>query len=458
MWTTASYKYQTKFGFVRKSNAYLNDQQQEKFSKALAVENKLYDFALRYLYATYGRKHMDRKVPTKMARNYLVSDIKKMFITKFYGMERWNVKKLCLSSHNAQLFLVQLITNFAEYKKELRKNFQNMDDKAQYNFKMNITKDKRGRHKNSKHKSWYRIGGIGFNADNRTILIDLQAIKGLTVLSMHKINIPDYGDIYIQGNAYVLCQDSQINQVKLKWQHDQTFQIQFVHVHKKPRYKLNEKLDVIGLDWNMTDNVFYRDSNNKQFKLPDKVVQRADQYEKQRRKLQSKNAQLFHRSPKLDQKIKQLYVKRSQLLTETYREMMPQIVDGHQVIVIEKLGTKQMRKPGKSKGIDRGFNRKLALIKPAVLQEVLINYAFHYGAMVIKVDAYKTSQVEYGTEFIQKHSLDGPRTWISEYSGKRIIRDLNAARNIRDWGLHPDHHIKVKLFKKVQPWMVSELV
>src|SRR5699024_8863318 len=135
--------------------------------------------------------------------------------------------------------------------------------------------------------------------------------------------------------AYVLCQDPQIKQVKLKRQHDQTFQIQFVHVHKKPRYKLSEKLDAIGLDWNMTDNVFYRDSNNKPFKLPDKVVQQADQYEKQRRKLQSKNAQLPHRSSKLDQKIKQLYVKRSQLLTETYREMMPQIFDGHQVIVIE---------------------------------------------------------------------------------------------------------------------------
>lgn len=73
-------------------------------------------------------------------------------------------------------------------------------------------------------------------------------------------------------------------------------------------------------------------------------------------------------------------------------------------------------------------------------------------------EAYKTSQVEYGTEFIQKHSLDSPRTWISDYSGKKIIRDLNAARNIRDWGLHPDHHIKVKLFPKVQPSMVSELV
>lgn len=141
MWMTASYKYQTKFGFVRKSNAYLNDSQRDKFKKAIDTENKLYNFALRYLYATYGRKHMDRKVPTKMAKQYLATYIKKLFLAKFYGLERWNVKKLYLSSHNAQLFLIQLITNFAEYKKELRKNFQNMDDKARYNFKMNITKD-----------------------------------------------------------------------------------------------------------------------------------------------------------------------------------------------------------------------------------------------------------------------------------------------------------------------------
>ena len=35
MWTTASYKYQTEFGFVRKSNAYLNASQQDKFKDVL---------------------------------------------------------------------------------------------------------------------------------------------------------------------------------------------------------------------------------------------------------------------------------------------------------------------------------------------------------------------------------------------------------------------------------------
>ena len=139
-----------------------------------------------------------------------------MFLRDCYQLKRWNFKKLALSSHNAQLFLVQLITNFAEYKKELVRNNKKMDAKQRFNFKMNIQKNKHGKHTNPKHKSWYRIGGIGFNADNRTILIDLQPQAGLRVISMHKIIIPDYGLLHIQGNAYELCMDTDIQQVKLK--------------------------------------------------------------------------------------------------------------------------------------------------------------------------------------------------------------------------------------------------
>ena len=88
MWVKPSYKYHSKFGFVRKTNAYLNESQQEKLQKALTVENHLYNFALNYLYKTYGKTHIDRKVPTGMARNYLVSRIKKLFLQKYYGLNR----------------------------------------------------------------------------------------------------------------------------------------------------------------------------------------------------------------------------------------------------------------------------------------------------------------------------------------------------------------------------------
>ena len=73
MWTKASHKYQTKFGFVRKTNAYLSAEQINKHRQALQVENELYKFALSYLNKTYGRTHIDRDVPEKLEKRYLVN-------------------------------------------------------------------------------------------------------------------------------------------------------------------------------------------------------------------------------------------------------------------------------------------------------------------------------------------------------------------------------------------------
>lgn len=457
MWVKPSYKYQTKFGFVRKTNAYLDEGQQEKLQKALIVENRLYNFALNYLYKTYGKTHIDRKVPTGMARNYLVSRIKKLFLQKYYGLSRWNFKKLSLSSHNAQLFLVQLVVNFTEYKKELQRNNKLMSSKDRYNFKMNITKDKRDHHKNRHHKSWYRIGGIGFHADNRTIIIDLQPKTPLKVLSMHKIRIPDYGAIYIQGNAFQLCKDKNIHQVKLKWQHDHTYQLQFVHVQEKPDFDIQDK-DSAGLDWNMTDNVFYHDSDDRSFSLPDFVVQKADIYEKIINHLKSKRDRTRIHKRKLNRQIQRLAVKRSQLLAEAYRKAVPKVVGNHRVLVIERLSTKDLRKLGKSDAKARGFNRKLALIKPGELQTILGNYAWKHNVRVIKVDSYKTSQVEFGTNHVHKHPLTERKFSSAENPRKVIGRDVNAAKNILDWGLHPDHHVKVRRFNRVTPAMVADFM
>lgn len=457
MWTKASHKYQTQFAFVRKTNAYLTSSQQVKFQQALQVENQLYNFALSYLYKTYGRKHIDRKVPVSVGKRVLATKIKVLFLNQKYGLSRWSVKKLSLSSHNAQAFLLQLITNFAEYRKELRRNFQSMSKRDRFNFKMNITHDKRGRHHNRQHKSWYRIGGLGFNADNRTIIIDLQAKMPLRILSMHKIIIPDYGILHIQGNAYQMCQDDNIHQVKLKWKHDNTYQIQFVYVDEKPSFGI-KNCDSVGLDWNMTENVFYHDSNDQQFKLPNWVVKRTDSYERQINHLKFKRDTSFGDIRKLNHQIQRLFAKRSQLLVETYRQLMPKIVGSHQVIVIERLDTKDMRKPGKRAGKDRGFNRKLSLIKPTILQSVLANYAWKHNVRMIKVDSYKTSQVEFGTNYIQKHLLDEREFPSINNPSVMIGRDVNAAKNILDWGLHPDHHIKVKLFTKVKPSMVADFM
>lgn len=457
MWTKPSYRYQTRFSYVRKTNAYLNAQQVNKLRQALAVENQLYNFALSYLYKTYGYKHIDREVPSSMGKRYLVNHIKDLFISEKYALPRWSVKKLGLSSHNAQLFLVQLITNFAEYKKRLKQNAKNMNKIDRFNFKRNIQKNKRGVHTNGKHKSWYRIGALGFNADNRTILIDIQPKSPLKALSMHKISIPDYGIVHIQGNAFQLCNSKNIHQVKLKWQHDHTYQLQFVHVEEKPDFSIKNQ-DSIGLDWNMTNNVFYHDSNDHQVTIPQWVIAKVDRYEHQINQLKSKRDLGHSYKQKLNRKIQRLSAKRSQLLVETYRQKMPEVVQNHKVIVVERLDTKTMRRDGHGRGADRGFNRKLTLIKPAVLQSCLANYAWEHGCRVITVDSYKTSQVEFGTKYIHKHTLSEREFESGNNSNVMIGRDVNAAKNILDWGLHPDHHIKVKLFSKVKPQMVADFM
>lgn len=59
---------------------------------------------------------------------------------------------------------------------------------------------------------------------------------------------------------------------------------------------------------------------------------------------------------------------------------------------------------------------------------------------------------------VHKHPLSEREFPSDVCPGKVIKRDLNAAKNILDWGLHPDHHIKVKLHPKVKPRMVADFM
>lgn len=451
-----SWKYQAQFAFVRKTNVYLNEVQQSKLSQALTVENQLYDFALSYLNKTYGYKHLDRKVPTAMAKRYLVNWIKALFVAEKYGLKVWSYRKLGLSSHNAQLFLVQLVTNFTQYKKQLVQVAHKMNEQDRFNFRMNMQTTKHGRHTNSKHKAWYRIGALGFRAQNRTILIDLQPDTGLKVLSMHKLKIPDYGIVEIQGNAFEMCSND-IHQVKLKWQHDHTYQLQFVHIQDKPAPVLAGK-KAAGLDWNMTKNVFYQRSDGKSFQIPGNVMSKADKYEQETNRLKSRRDLRLSNRRKLNKKIQRLSAKRAQLLTETYRRGVAKVVQGYDVLVVERLSTKDMRRLGRGKGINRGFNRKLSLIKPFELQQILANYAWHHGMVMLQTDAFMTTQTEFGTNYHTYHP-ESERKFPSHFNSQVMIdRDTNAAKNILDWGLHPDHHMKVRMFKKVTPAMVSDVM
>lgn len=146
---------------------------------------------------------------------------------------------------------------------------------------------------------------------------------------------------------------------------------------------------------------------------------------------------------KLNQEKRKLHVKEVNIIDEYYKKLAILIFDTTDLLVIEDLDSKQMRKE-RLGAMSRGFNKKLALIRPGRLAEIMLNRANKIGKTLVKIDSYMTSQVEFGTDYyIEKHKLD-EREWISKLTGLLINRDVNAAKNILYWGLNPENHIKLK--------------
>ena len=115
----------------------------------------------------------------------------------------------------------------------------------------------------------------------------------------------------------------------------------------------------------------------------------------------------------------------------------------YDLIAIEELDAKEMRKENQawSEAANRGKNRKLAKVKPYEIALLLKQVADREGKTFLKVDSYKTSQVEFGTQYQEKHD-PSERQWVSKYTGILIDRDLNASCNILTWALDPKKHIK----------------
>jgi putative transposase len=435
--------------FTEKLKVTLSYKQILQHERALLVQDQLFNYSLNYMYKTYGRKHIDRNIPTGINRHKLINHIIKIFLNELYQLKRWNFKVLSLSSHNAQLFLQTLIINFTEYQKLLRAGFK-WSDKIKFQFKQNIIKDKHGKHTNPHHNSWYKRGHLRFNLQSKTRAVEIQKNNPIQILSTHVIKVPNFGVLHLHRNANDY-DFSDVKIIKLKRKGDGIYQLQIVHI--QPKAKANVQTEpAIGIDWNMTNNVAYHDSNNKQYQLPAEVIVKADRYERHINKLKRKRSMMHGSTTKTTKKIQKFSAKRAQLLNEAYRKIAIELVDPIEVLVMEKIGAKDMRKStGKAK------NRKLALLKPYEAKKVIQSRAFKQGITVVEVDAYKTSQVEYGTEIIDKHPLS-QREWISPVTGKVVDRDHNAAKNILDWGLHPSRHIKVKIFPRITAAMVSSII
>lgn len=229
-------KKSNKFGYTRQYHISLSYQQIELYEKAIKIQNELYQFTLKYLYKTYGRKHIGRPLPFGQGINYLNNKIKAMFIKEKYDLKRWNAKKLGLSSHAADEFLKTIFTNFSQYRKRLEQAGR-MSDVEKYNLRMNITKDKNGKHKNPKHRSWYRKGSMNFLRNNnsfRTITSQKLPNGNTKLVSPHHLNVADFGEIIVFENLKNINFE-EIALTKIKRLPDNTFRLQITFTREKKR-------------------------------------------------------------------------------------------------------------------------------------------------------------------------------------------------------------------------------
>ena len=423
--------------YVRRYRVVATPELIEHHARNMQAQNQLWNFGNKYLEKTYGRKHLDRPYPNnKTQKNYVINDIKEKFIKENYNLDRWNATIVGLHSQGANEFLTTLLTNFGEYRKTLYRASK-MTTQEKLDYVNNVHGN------NPQHRSWYRKGSLNYLRGNNSFkTVSLPNNNQVEIVSAHHIKIQDYGELQVVENINNL-RNAIIVITKLKRKNNGQFELQLVFKRQVDRVEPTTK---VAGDWNMTNNKVFHTSNNEEIYISNDVVNKADALEHQINTLKSKRTRSIwlnrqaQRIIKLTDEIRRLNIKRSNILDEHYKHLAHVLIDDYDVIVIEDLDAKNMRS---KKRQARRANHKLAMIKPYRTAQFIEMLANRTGKTLIKVDAYKTSQVEYGTTHEEKHETS-VRQWISTLTGKLIDRDLNASLNILDWGLNPEHHIKLK--------------
>ena len=445
-----------KFAYTRQYHVFLNPEQTALYHRAIAAQNSLFQYALKYLYRTFGVKHLGRPMPFGQTPiQGLLNQIKNSFIRDKYGLKRWNVKKIGLSSQAANEFLKTVYTNFTEYRKRLVKNSK-MSKEEKYNYKQNITKDKHGRHKNPGHRSWYRIGSLNYlrkGASFRTVTTPRYSRQaggvqflGYTADGRSLLKVADFDTVEVTEDLKSL--DSEHTALtKIKRLADGTFRLQITFTEPRT-VQDKEKPAVTGFDWNMANNEAFRSSDGRRYFLDKETVGRAERLEdeinllKSRRDTERNQHGKSKKWQKLDKKQRRLSAKRADLLTNEYRHLARRVTEKCDTVIVEKLDAYEMRKKGRSSMQDRGVNRRLALLKPYEVMSTVEQLVKKTGRKMIKVDSYYTSKACYGCGCVNHDLKVGEKEWICPNCHKKIDRDLNAAQNIKEWGLHPEKHAK----------------
>ena len=410
---------------VVKFKADLTGQQIELFEKTNLEQVRLFNFALNYLYKKFSYKKIEKFLPTGQKANFLIADIRK----------RAKEKGILAISHSqiSDQTIKGLITNFSQYRKHIYGLNHMSDNKKEEYYK---------KHK----KSWYKAKRVNFIKDlNKVFTLRIPNNNQTRILSSNKIKIQAFKDIKIKGrfNQY---QNYKISLVNLKRFKNGTFELQVTLAYNTEKPKLTKKslnsLESHGYDWGLKGQSSMISDDGLKINFRDKTDHKLEELllkiRRTGRKLskEKKNSNTYNQ---LQQSLNKFYAKRSNIVKQELWMIANTIIERSDIIIIEDLTPKSMRyKTGENKG----FNRKLSLRQPGQLIQYIQSSCDRHNKLLIKVNPYKTSQVDFETKEVNKKDLS-VREYINSL-GNKVDRDINAAKNIKYWGLNPEEHIGFK--------------
>ena len=410
---------------VVKFKAELTDQQIELFEKTNLEQVRLFNFALNYLYKKFSYKEIDKFLPTGQEANFLIADIRK----------KAKEKGILSISHSqiSDQTIKGLITNFSQYRRHIY-GLNNMSDKQKDDYQKKY------------NKPWYKAKRINFiKDDHKSLTLRIPNNNQTKIISSNKIKLQAFKTIKIKGR-FDQYQHYKISLVNLKRFKNGAFELQLTLSYDSIKPKTTNKslnsLTSHGYDWGLKGQsamisddgliVSFKESTDQ--KLEDLLL-----------KIKRTNHKLSKQKPnsntynQLQQSLNKFYAKRSNIVKQELWMITNTIIERSDIIIIEDLTPKSMRyKSGKNKG----FNRKLALRQPAQLIQYIQSSCDRNNKLLIKVNPYKTSQVDFETKEVNKKELS-VRVYTNSL-GNKIDRDINAAKNIKYWGLNPKEHIGFK--------------
>ena len=429
---------------VRRYRAKLTDDQLALLDGAIASQNGLFNHALTRLQRMYGPKSKRRFPGTAKAIRSLRSKLIASYleevgapVSKATGKPRWSAKLLGMSSHQAQALLSKLLTNFGLY-------WESMD-----RMRSSMSPDQKEAYKKRYGRAYYTKGRIRRRDESSKPMTVITPGNGgnAIVVSQHHIKVPHFGVIRVhEWINHHKC--NRIQQVGLKLlRGDADNKPAIVEIQLVIEVPIERKRPVstqVGLDWGMYENTIYTESSGNKHQIPDKIVKAVDKLELEARNAQSEaqGASPSRRAQLLARRRHRL-AKRANIIDQYYITLSNQLCATHDLIAIEGISPRGMRRRGRGSAQSKGFNRRLAIVKPGRLSEIMTWAAQRAGTTLLKVDPYHTSQVEFGQHpsTAKKRGLS-EREWTSPFTGEVIDRDVNAAKNILAWGLDPSNHAK----------------